>query len=257
MKILKEWTTSIKKNFEQRLTNPLLGAFSVSWVLFNWKALLFLMQSNKEIEAKIGYVESNFNDISFLLYYPLISAVFITVVLPWVSYFVQSAQEFVNKKRSLKQFQYDTELLKAKKDYITIQSEIDHIKATHELELEFSRKEKEIALEKEVKHSQHELEKDHKLMENDFKERAQRHQFEMEREKRDRELEVEERRERHKLEMEREQRERELELEERRQRHQFDMEMEKNRFEKEFEDRMKKREMDVERYKADRKIPAA
>jgi len=250
VKFIKEWTSSVKKNFEQRLTNPLLGAFSVSWVFFNWKVLLFLIGSEKIIEDKITFIDKSYSDITYLLYYPLISATLITVVLPWLSYWIQSAQEYVNKKRSIKQIEYDTELLKSKKNYITIQSEIDQIKALHNLDLEFSRKEKEVELESEVKQAQHELEKEHKIMENDFKEREQRHQFDMEREKRDRELEVEERRERHKFEMDREQRDRELELEERRQRHQFDMEMEKSKAEREFEDRKQIRSLDVEKYKA-------
>ncbi|EOD9428687.1 hypothetical protein ACJ5M7_005076 [Vibrio harveyi] len=267
MKFLKEWTGSVRKNFEQRLSNPLLGAFSVSWVFFNWKAITVLLASNKEIEAKIEFLEQNYSDVNYLLWFPLASSLILTILLPWASYFVQSIQEFVNKKRSLKQIQYDTDLLKAKEELVTIQSKLEHVKASHELELEFSRRGKEIILERDSKLAQHEFEKEHKIMENDFQQNAQRHQFEMEMERRSRELEIEERQQKHQFEMERDKRERELDLEERRQRNQFDMELEKYRMENEFEDRKQERqlqselekrnrELEVEKYKANRGVAA-
>ena len=102
MHLIKEWTSSIRTNFEQRLSNPLLGAFSVSWVFFNWKALLFLSVSDKSIEDKISIVEESYSDLTTVLVYPLISAAVLTLALPWVSYWIQVIQEYVNKRGHLR-----------------------------------------------------------------------------------------------------------------------------------------------------------
>lgn len=254
MKFLQEWTGSVRKNFEQRLSNPLLGAFSVSWTFINWKAITILLVSNKDIESKIELLEKNYSDVNHLLWFPLASSLILTILLPWVSYFIQSIQELVNKKRSLKKIQYDTDLLKAKEGLVTIQSKLDHVKASHELELEFSRKEKEIILERDSKLAQHEFEKEHRIMENDFQQNAQRHQFEMEIERRSRELEIEERQQMHQFDMERDKREQELNLEERRQRNQFDMELEKYKMEKEYEDKKQERQLQIELEKYNREL---
>lgn len=241
MKVIKEWTSSFKKNFEERLSNPLFGAFTVSWIIFNWKLVLFLMLSDIKIEEKIKYIEVSYSDLYHILIYPLVSALFITLILPWISFLVQSLQEFVNKKRAIKQYQYDTELLSAKEKLITIQVRLDGIQEKENMELEFKRKKYELDLEMEKQHSEHELAKESKSMEFDFNERSQRYQFEMERDKRDFNLE----------------------MEEKKQSHAFEREMEKVGREREYEDRKIKREhelemrkLDVERYKADRHVRA-
>ncbi|MGF1836784.1 hypothetical protein [Photobacterium sanguinicancri] len=269
--MIKSWVASVKKSFEQRLTNPVLGAFSISWVLINWKVIMFLLSSNKDIELKITYVEENYFDVNHIVIYPILSTVFITIIIPWISYIVQSLQEYVNKKRTIKQYLYDTEVLKARENLVRAQSKEDQIRLSHELNIEFERKRHELQLEQERVQLQHEQAKENKNIEFDFQERTQRHQFEMEREQRDRDIDLEERRQRHQFEMDREKRDRDadleerkrsyereleernrhesLELEERKTRMAFDMEMEKRKMENEFEERKQERNMHFEREK--------
>lgn len=82
---MKEFLQSIFKTTEERMKNPFIGAFMTSWILFNWKPILFTFSSSKIMEEKIKYIEDNFTGVSHILYYPLIAAVFYVLILPYIS----------------------------------------------------------------------------------------------------------------------------------------------------------------------------
>jgi hypothetical protein len=54
---MKEFLQSIFKSTQERIKNPFVGAFMTSWVLFNWKPILFLVFSVTSIEYKILYMK--------------------------------------------------------------------------------------------------------------------------------------------------------------------------------------------------------
>lgn len=82
---MKEFLQSIFKTTEERIKNPFIGAFMTSWVLFNWKPILFVIFSSKNIEEKIKFIDENFVVINHLLWYPLIAAIFYVLILPYIS----------------------------------------------------------------------------------------------------------------------------------------------------------------------------
>jgi hypothetical protein len=82
---MKELLQSIFKTTEERVKNPFIGAFMTSWILFNWKPLVFLVFAQKKIEDKILYIDNNFSNIRHLLLFPLSAAIFYVLVLPYLS----------------------------------------------------------------------------------------------------------------------------------------------------------------------------
>lgn len=72
--ILASILESFKSNVDERLKSPFAGAFLVSWVLINWKALLLLLLSSRAIEYRLEYVEAAYFDSWSLLWFPLISS---------------------------------------------------------------------------------------------------------------------------------------------------------------------------------------
>jgi hypothetical protein len=82
---MKEILQNIFKTTEERIKNPFIGTFITSWILFNWKPILFAIFSSKNIEEKIKYIDENFVEINHLLWYPLIAAVFYVLILPYIS----------------------------------------------------------------------------------------------------------------------------------------------------------------------------
>lgn len=82
---MKEFLQSIFKTTEERVKNPFIGAFMTSWTLFNWKPILFLVFSSKNIEEKIKFIAENFSTTNFVLWFPLSAAVFYVLILPYIS----------------------------------------------------------------------------------------------------------------------------------------------------------------------------
>ncbi len=84
-KIMKEILQSFFKTTEERIKNPFIGAFMTSWILFNWKPILFIILSSKNIEDKIKYISVEYSNIKFLIYFPIFTAIFYVLILPYLS----------------------------------------------------------------------------------------------------------------------------------------------------------------------------
>lgn len=82
---MKELLQSIFKTTEERIKNPFIGAFFSSWIIFNWKPVFLMIFSSKNIEEKIKFIDENFTSTSNLLIFPLITAVFYVLILPYLS----------------------------------------------------------------------------------------------------------------------------------------------------------------------------
>ena len=84
--MFEEISKSIKAELYERVSSPLFGAFSFSWMLWNWKFLLVLISGMKAVE-KIKYIDGTlyhgwFQPIFFLFLAPLISAAIFIYLYP-------------------------------------------------------------------------------------------------------------------------------------------------------------------------------
>ncbi|HCR3553070.1 TPA: hypothetical protein ON622_003026, partial [Morganella morganii] len=64
----------------ERVKNPIVGSFIFSWLFFNWKVILILLFSDKEIDDKINSISVLISYKSFL--FPLVFAFLYSVLLP-------------------------------------------------------------------------------------------------------------------------------------------------------------------------------
>lgn len=92
---LKEFLHSALNTASDRAKNPVFGAFFFSWCAFNWKSLLFLFFSKTPIIERIDYISAA-SDWKTALFYPLASAAFLCLVLPWVNNVIHSVQSRPN-----------------------------------------------------------------------------------------------------------------------------------------------------------------
>lgn len=81
---LKEYFSSTVNTAVQRISNPVFGAFSLSWCAFNWKSILYLFLSDSGIIDKITYISDTSNWKTVVLY-PCISVVILCGCLPWIN----------------------------------------------------------------------------------------------------------------------------------------------------------------------------
>ncbi len=86
---------SLKATLYDRLSNPFSGALIISWIAWNWKAIYYLFYGEGTVIYKTEYIHDNFyknlwnpwSDGFTLnpIYLPFLSALFITLIYPWVT----------------------------------------------------------------------------------------------------------------------------------------------------------------------------
>ncbi len=88
---LKEYFSSTINTASQRVSNPVFGAFSLSWCAFNWKSILYLFLSDSGIIDKITYISDNSNWQTVTLY-PFLSAALLCAGMPWINNLISAWQ---------------------------------------------------------------------------------------------------------------------------------------------------------------------
>ncbi|WP_051054199.1 hypothetical protein [Fibrella aestuarina] len=91
---MKELLQTIFKTTEDRLKNPFIGAFTTSWLVFNWNAILYLLFSKKDIEEKIRYIENNLSHEGTAIWLPLLSAFLYTLLLPYLNLLIDEVLNY-------------------------------------------------------------------------------------------------------------------------------------------------------------------
>lgn len=100
---MKEFLSNLFKVSNERLKNPLLFSFLLSWIAFNWRPIFTLLLSDKKIEDRISYILENFNEIQYTLYYPLIFSIGFVLLLPYFTWLIEVLVQFakIGRKRNL------------------------------------------------------------------------------------------------------------------------------------------------------------
>lgn len=88
---LKEYFSSTVNTAAQRVSNPVFGAFAISWCAFNWKSILYLLLSDSWVIDKITYISDNSSWKTVALY-PCISVAVLCGGLPWINNLISAWQ---------------------------------------------------------------------------------------------------------------------------------------------------------------------
>jgi DNA-binding HxlR family transcriptional regulator len=100
---MKEFISNLFKVTNERLKNPLIFSFLLSWLAFNWRPIFTLLLSDKIIEDRISYISENFNEIHLNLFYPLIFSVGYVLLLPYFTWLIEVLVQYakIGRKRNL------------------------------------------------------------------------------------------------------------------------------------------------------------
>lgn len=106
--------TSVKAALYERIGNPLLSAFMISWLLWNYKFLLVLF-SGMEYWEKLSHIEDLYPSFligikSNIFLYPSISALIYFFVFPWFNLFATTYTEFLRKRLREEKLRYESEM---------------------------------------------------------------------------------------------------------------------------------------------------
>lgn len=95
-----EFIKALFANATERIKNPLIGTFFMSWIVFNWKAILFLVISTNDIESRFATLTANYSNNWNLLYFPLIVTAIYIFGLPWLNLWIDDLLSYSNNKQS-------------------------------------------------------------------------------------------------------------------------------------------------------------
>lgn len=94
-----ELIKNIFQTSNERIKNPFIGSFIISWIMFNWKSILTVLFSKNNIEGRISYVSENFTKIDYNLVYPLIFSAFYVLVFPYLMLLIEWLSKNAKKGR--------------------------------------------------------------------------------------------------------------------------------------------------------------
>ncbi|WP_347068625.1 hypothetical protein [Flavobacterium sp. WV_118_3] len=208
--MLKELIPSFKKSIDERLSNPIIGTFTVAWLVCNWKIIFIILFSDKKIEEKIKYIELNYSNSDSLILFPLLFSFVYLLIFPWLLLGIQILQYRANGERKSNQLKTDTEYTTKKIALIDAELRVESLKLKYSLDNDMQKKSKEMELERDKSMYEFDIERDRRRLEFDYEEKKaeyeeqrKRRELEMTYESKMKELNYDERKTRNQLELER------------------------------------------------------
>jgi hypothetical protein len=96
---MKELLSTFLETSKDRLKNPFISSFILSWLAFNWKPLFIILFSSKNIENKILLIETKHVSIFLNLWLPLSFALFYIILLPYLMWLLEELSTKAIKAR--------------------------------------------------------------------------------------------------------------------------------------------------------------
>ncbi|SNR60554.1 hypothetical protein SAMN06265371_106203 [Lutibacter agarilyticus] len=128
---MKEIIKSFFEASRERIKNPLIGTFLISWIAINWKPISILFFSNKDIEYRITHINDNYSSFQSYFLVPFIITIVYLIILP---YFMWGMDEILNKsiigrkKNIIKQLVID---IKGKQELAEEENKLEDLKAKY------------------------------------------------------------------------------------------------------------------------------
>lgn len=127
---MKEIFQSLFESTNDRLKNPIIGSFIISWIIFNWRAIAFFFFSNKNIEYKIEHINLNYSNFNNLFLFPIITSLIYITIFPYVLMTLDKLISLAVKTRKNSVKDLIIFDLKNKQKIAEEESELENIKAS-------------------------------------------------------------------------------------------------------------------------------
>lgn len=83
---MKDLIASFIETSKERLKNPFVGAFILSFIAINWRPFWIVLFSDVNVEDRIIYVQDFYMTAEYGLVYPLVVALFYVIALPYITW---------------------------------------------------------------------------------------------------------------------------------------------------------------------------
>ncbi|WP_339705097.1 hypothetical protein [uncultured Kriegella sp.] len=132
--------TAILDTSKDRLKNPFIGAFAISWIAINWKPIVTFLFSDTSIQERIALIELNYESNWNILFLPLIFAGIYIIVLPYLMLVFDLISNNALKKRKENLFDHRFYDIEGRKKLAIGESELEDIKANYREKADLNKK---------------------------------------------------------------------------------------------------------------------
>lgn len=124
---------------KERIKTPIAGAFTIVFLLYNWRPIVLLFSSQNPIEKSIIYIDKNFIGRDTVLI-PFLIALIYSIIVPIVGLLLDMFLVFVKRKRleiiyNNKAFVYDLKIKIASKAVLLRKEELEVDRLNAQVEL--------------------------------------------------------------------------------------------------------------------------
>lgn len=150
---MKELIKSFFESSRERIKNPLIGTFAISWVLINWKPIFILFLSDLTIEKRIQEIEINHTSLKYNLILPFIIALIYVILLPYLMWLID---ELIKKSIKGRKGNIITQLIldvQGKQKLAIEENKLEDIKADYKDKAELNRQIEQLNKEIETKNN--------------------------------------------------------------------------------------------------------
>ncbi|MFY0481654.1 hypothetical protein ACI6PS_03540 [Flavobacterium sp. PLA-1-15] len=95
---MREFIKSLVDSYSERIKNPLLGSFTISFILFNWRPIFILLFSDEIMESKIQIIDTYYCNV-WAMIIPFIVAVLYVIALPYINLFIGRILGYSNTEK--------------------------------------------------------------------------------------------------------------------------------------------------------------
>lgn len=128
---MKDLLNTLKETTKERIKNPFIGTYIFSFIIVNWKPILFLFFSDLKIEEKITFIEVKYTSLSYNFIVPLVISLIYTILLPYFMLLIEEIlKKSINgrKKNQVQQLFID---IKNQQSLAIEESKLEDIKANY------------------------------------------------------------------------------------------------------------------------------
>ena len=150
---MKDIFNSIFKSSEERLKNPFIGTFILSFIAINWKPIMVVLFSDQKIEDRINYVIENFNHLPQILFIPLAIAIFYIGILPYIMMIFDKITFYALSQRNESLYKNKLLDITGKKSVATSEIELENLKSDFKEKSDLNKKIKKLEEEKSLQES--------------------------------------------------------------------------------------------------------
>lgn len=121
-----EFQKSIKAVLYDRLTSPLAGTFALSWLVWNWGLVYYVIigDETRNVIERIDYIKENFLSVKYILVFPFISVLFLILIYPFIANLAYRVMLMFNKEKRKIKIKIEDEQCLMIKESIEIRNEI-------------------------------------------------------------------------------------------------------------------------------------